>query len=148
MKIIGTFLSLFISLLSIGQNVGVGTATPFAPMHIKSVATAEMLRIESPAPYISFFDGATYSGYLWSNNSQQRMELGSAFSANRSVVIAPDQTASAFFLPNGNVGIGQSPTVGKLDIYSNSLISVPHLALIENGSDFARLTFKNNINTP
>ena len=55
MKIIGTFLSLFISLLSIGQNVGVGTATPFAPMHIKSVATAEMLRIESPAPYISFF---------------------------------------------------------------------------------------------
>ncbi len=48
-------------------NVGVGTVTPSAPLHIKSASAVEMLRIEGTNPYISFFNnGQGYRGYLWS----------------------------------------------------------------------------------
>ena len=44
----------------------------------------------------------------------------------------------------GKVGIGMAPAMGsKLTIFTNSSVTEPHLALIESGDDFGRLSFAN-----
>ena len=57
------------------QNVGIGVTTPSAPLHLKS-NTQEILRLDGTAPYISFYNGPSYKGYLWHNGTN--MVLGSS----------------------------------------------------------------------
>jgi|GEM_PF-6574275 len=112
---------LMLSGLCFGQNIGVGTTSPAAPLHLRSTTAVEMLRIEGQNPYISFFDGSTYSGYLWYNTN--RMELGTPLGSGQPVVIAPSATASTYFTGAGNVGIGTSTPSDKLHVAGNVNIS-------------------------
>jgi len=47
-------------------------------------------------------------------------------------------------LKNGKTGIGTDSPVGMLHITGNSSIGIPQLYLQENGTDYARITFKNS----
>ena len=117
MKISLVICALFSGVIGFGQNIGVGTTAPSAPLHIRSTTAVEMLRIEGLNPYISFFDGPTYSGYLWYNTN--RMELGTPLGSGQPVVIAPDRTASTYFTTGGEVGIGTSAPSEKLHVAGN-----------------------------
>ncbi|HSC53491.1 MAG TPA: hypothetical protein VLC98_07725 [Phnomibacter sp.] len=100
------------------KNVGIGTATPTAPLHIKSTGS-ELLKIEGANPYIGLYDNTEgYRGYLWYSNS---IELGSAYGSNLPVTIAPGNLLSSYFLPNGNVGIGIANPTQKLQVAGNIL---------------------------
>ncbi len=98
------------------QNVGIGTATPGAPLHIKATSS-EILRVEAPNPYISFFNGAAYSGYLWYNSN--KMELGTPTGSGEPVVIAPSRIATAYFTSAGRMGLGLAAPTERLDVNGN-----------------------------
>jgi hypothetical protein len=106
----------FFSFSSIAQHVGIGTTSPANPLHIKSASEPEMLRIEGPTPYISFFNGTTYKGYVWYDGN--KMVLGT--STPEPVVISPYYTISPFyFMPTGRLGLGISNPAEKLDVDGN-----------------------------
>jgi hypothetical protein len=107
-----------------GQNVGIGTPTPAAPLHLKSTATSstgiEMLRIESGSPYVSFYDNAgIYSGYIWYNQTNNRLEIGTPSGSGKPVVIAPNLSSSTYFTANGRIGLGNSSPTERLDVNGN-----------------------------
>ena len=106
---------IFYSSISIGQHVGIGTTSPANPLHIKSASEPEILRIEGPTPYISFFNGTTYKGYVWYDGN--KMVLGT--STNEPVVISANYISTAYFTPTGRLGLGISNPAEVLDVNGN-----------------------------
>jgi FG-GAP repeat len=107
------------SFLMYSQNVGVGTSTPLAPLHVKG-ENSEVLRLQAFSPYISFFNSSDqYQGYLWAQGGS--MILGS--SNNLPVSIQANYQQTATFLPNGNVGINNINPNQKLDVQGKIKIS-------------------------
>lgn len=119
MKCILSLLTLFTGFAAAAQNVGVGTTTPATPLHVKTTGSGEVLRVEGSSPYIGFFEGNTYSGYLWHNFFQNRMELGTPVGSTQPVVIAPAVTPLAYFTTTGRMGLGTSTPSEKLDVNGN-----------------------------
>lgn len=59
-----------------------------------------------------------------------------------------DESGSDIFYPGGNVGIGADfPPAGQLGIATNSTTSFPHIHLLEEDEDYARILFMNESNT-
>jgi hypothetical protein len=120
---------------------GINLSDPAAPLHVYSSTASEMIRIRGVNPYLSFFDETdTYRGYLWYRVSS--MELGSSSGSNLPVTIAPNNTVTTTFLPNGNTGFGVADPFYRLDI--NGRIRLRHR------SESAGIWFNNssNIHSP
>lgn len=107
------------------QNVGIGTTTPNARLHVVT-SGSEVLRVEGTNPYISFFDGSTYRGYLWYPVNQ--LELGT--STSHPVVIRANYNNVAHFTPEGRVGINTATPAERLDV--NGIVNLRGLKI--NGS--------------
>lgn len=57
-------------------NVGIGTTTPLAPLHISNSSAGTMIRLQSPSPELSFYDAAgVYKGFVWYDGNNN-MVLG------------------------------------------------------------------------
>jgi hypothetical protein len=97
------------------QNIGIGTTAPTAPLHIKNT-NPELLKLESNIPYISFYSGSIYKGYLWHTGGS--MQLGSAVS-EPVVINANYNSFPAYFTPNGRLGLGISNPSERLDVNGN-----------------------------
>ncbi len=84
-------------------NVGIGTTTPTAPLHIEGGTNSEVLKIEADAnPYIRWVQNGTNVGFLQFNG-------GSAYlsnMANGSLFFRTNNTDKMTILSGGNVGIG------------------------------------------
>ena len=80
-KIITSVFTLIILIFSCdlrAQNVGIGTITPEAPLHLYSSSGAELLRLQANSPYLSFYDNSgIYQGFLWKDVSNN-LVLGTA----------------------------------------------------------------------
>ena len=104
------------------NNIGIGTGTPIAKLHI--VNDTEAIRLEGINPWLSFYNGATYNGYLYHNSTDMIIsnevvgDLSFKTSGNTRMKINE----------SGNVGIGTGSPVAKLDVRGSAIFN-------ENGID-------------
>jgi hypothetical protein len=110
MRVLTVVIALFAFTCINAQSVGIGTETPNAPLHIKSAAATEVLRIEGNNPNISFYNNALgFRGYLRTHTAG--IELGSPTGSGLPVIIAPGFTPIGYFTTSGRVGLGISNPV-------------------------------------
>jgi hypothetical protein len=104
------------TLLSVNNQgrVGINILNPEVPLHIHSPFNDEMVRIRGGFPYISFYKGDLYSGYIWSHGLA--FELGTPVGSGIPITIAPGLGNAATFMPGGNVGIGTTDPGYRLDV--------------------------------
>jgi hypothetical protein len=95
------------------QNVGIGEPSPQAKLHVKSTLT-ELLRIEGPTPYISFYDNTNYKGYVQALSTA--MTLGSG-GANK-LFLETNLTPRLTILFDGKVGINNQEPLANMHISS------------------------------
>jgi hypothetical protein len=109
------FLSATISVNA--QNVGIGTLTPQAKLHIISPGD-EVLRLDAANPYLSLYSGGVYKGYFW--KSPNSIELGSATGSNLPITFAPNGNQLMYIGANGNVGMGTLSPLVKLHVFQGT----------------------------
>jgi hypothetical protein len=85
-------------------RIGIGTSTPFVPLHINS-ATDELLRLQGVNPYISFANNGSVKGYVqgYIDDLLIGTIIGNTTGAIR---FYNNNINNMTILPNGNVGIG------------------------------------------
>lgn len=127
-------------------NIGIGITSPTAKLHVVSNNGEPASFDGGPGTYLGIYEGGTYRGYIGSyagavedvdfstgiGNSTGKLHLGT------------QATPRLTILPNGNIGIGTTSTLGKVDISATSSITYPTLRLFEtSASNYARLEFMN-----
>lgn len=95
------------------QNIGLGTSTPQAKLHIFSPVN-ELLRLDGAFPVITFYSDNTYSGYLGMRS--YGVEIGSVAGTFLPIVFAPDGIPRMYIRHNGLVGIGTDLPEASLDV--------------------------------
>jgi hypothetical protein len=101
-----TLLTALTVLNSLSQNVGFGTTTPGAPIHVFSSSVDELIRAQGNNPYLGFRNLAgslrTYvQGY------GDDLLVGTAFgNPTGRIMFYNNNVTNMTILPNGNVGIG------------------------------------------
>jgi hypothetical protein len=94
-------------------NVGIGTTSPTAPLHINSATTGEVLKIESTsAPFIRFILGGQDKGFLQFTNTHAYLSN----QANGNFYFRTNNTDKMVITSAGNVGIGTTSPSTKLDV--------------------------------
>jgi hypothetical protein len=94
-------------------NVGIGTTSPTAPLHINSATTGEVLKIESTsAPFIRFILGGQDKGFLQFTNTHAYLSN----QANGNFYFRTNNTDKMVITSAGNVGIGTTAPAQKLEI--------------------------------
>ncbi len=100
-------------------NVGIGTSTPQAKLHIISTGN-EVARLDASEPFLSLYSNGVYKGYFWT--SPNSIEIGSASGSNLPVTVAPDGYQRMFVTPAGNVGIGTGSPLARLHVSDSSVL--------------------------
>ena len=126
-------------------NVGIGTASPGAPLHVNS-DTEHQIKIQSTASAgasMQLYSGGSYSYTVYQHpNANFRIGAygGSSF-------IIRDQGNSSdrlAIINNGNVGIGTSSPSKAFHVYNTASADV---ALLESTQVFSTLAFKSSTNS-
>jgi trimeric autotransporter adhesin len=90
-------------------NVGIGTTSPAAPLHINMASAGTAVRLQSPSPEISFYDGAgTYQGYVWYDGASNMVLGTSCGNTNGSVKLRMNCNDVFTINPSGNINLSGS----------------------------------------
>lgn len=98
------------------QNVGIGVTTPISKLHIKG--TGSLLRLDAPAPSISFFNETVSLGSLFMNEADGSMNLNTPMFGG-SIRFSPNNQLNTIFTNTGRVGIGTTTPTERLDVNGN-----------------------------
>ncbi|MDX1479506.1 MAG: hypothetical protein R3301_17455 [Saprospiraceae bacterium] len=81
-------------------RIGIGTNAPAAKMHV--IENNEALRMDGLAPYMTFYNGGAYLGFLWHTGSNLRLQnkLGGK------LFLGTDDEIKATIAGNGMIGVG------------------------------------------
>jgi hypothetical protein len=113
MRKLSLLFSLFLYQGLIAQNVGIGTPTPQARLHVQS-SSDEVLRLDANKPFLSLFSNGVYQGYFWKGNVG--IEVGSATGTGLPITFAPDGNQKMIIKSNGMVGIGTGNPTEQLEV--------------------------------
>ncbi|MEM9847047.1 MAG: tail fiber domain-containing protein [Bacteroidota bacterium] len=121
-------------------DVGIGTISPSANLHIKGSETEldEVLRLDGESPFLSFYNGTDYKGYIWMTDNDN-MQIWNRKSG--SLFFATNDIGRMTITSNGNIGIGTFNPTSRLEIDHNSGgVAGAHLELNETGTNgFTRI---------
>jgi len=93
-------------------NVGIGTTTPQAPLHIQQPGvSSEALRIDGTNPWIGLRQtgGGVYDGYI--QQVTDRFEIGTRPGSNIGLRFSPHLSPAMVISPDGRVGISAQTSV-------------------------------------
>jgi hypothetical protein len=112
-------------------NVGIGTDSPTAPLHIEGGTNSEVLKIEANSdPYIRWVENGTDVGFL-------QFKGDDAFLSNMSdgdFFFRTNNTNKMTILSGGNVGIGTPSPLANLSVKaSNTTGSIIEAAVLDGG---------------
>ena len=95
-------------------NVGIGLTAPLDKLHLSGD-----FRIDDASPYIQFYSGTTQMGSIgfWTDNNLNIINRG----ATSPIVFATNAAEKMRITAEGNVGIGTSNPLDKLDISGGSI---------------------------
>ena len=97
--------------------MGIGTATPTAPLHIEGGTTSEALKIEADAnPYARWVENGTNVGFLQFSSTNAYLSNMS----NGSFFIRTNSTDKMTITAGGNVGIGTTSPATKLHVFGTT----------------------------
>jgi len=103
-------------------NVGIGTNSPFRPLHISSAGTVSARFDGGPNHYVEFFEQGFFRGYLGSyqtapGTTGADFEIGTNSSnANGSMHITTQATPRITVKPDGQVGVGTLSPLARLHV--------------------------------
>jgi len=124
--------------VSSAGNVGIGTTSPTAPLHVEGGTASEVLKIEANTnPYIRWVQNGTNVGFL-------QFTSGAAYLSNMSngsFFIRTNNTDKMIITSTGHVGIGTTSPQAKLHV-SNSGES--NLDIEDTGGQRYRLFSRNS----
>ena len=109
---------------SAGGNVGIGTTSPSAPLHIKS-ATDQILKLQTSDQatngpvYMGFYDSADAQKGWFGYGSNLNEDVSIWNTEAGAVKFATSNTQRMIIQSNGNVGIGVSSANHHLGVYGN-----------------------------
>ena len=115
-------------------NVGIGTHSPGALLHIKGSA-GEALRLQSEDPFLSFYDNTgAYSGFLWANKKfGNDLRMGTPAASNMPIVLAPNDNVAVMAATSGNVGIGTITPAARLEVVAGPSASATKVVIANKG---------------
>ncbi len=131
-------------------NVGIGTTTPTAPLHVDGGTASEVLKIEADAnPYIRWVQSGIDVGFLqFSNNNAYLSNISAG-----SFFFRTSNTDRMVISSSGNVGIGTTVPSNKLEVAgtilgNGGIIGSSDLLLRDQASAYStELKMQNNIHT-
>lgn len=102
---------------NINDFVGIGTTTPFTNLHIVSNSSNPVIFDGGDNLYISFAENGSYRGYFGSyTGNPNDIEFGTYSGNLGSVHLTTDNTPKLTVLNNGNIGIGTTNPLRKLEV--------------------------------
>jgi hypothetical protein len=113
-------------------NVGIGTITPSAELHVKG--SQETIRMEGSNSWIGMADDASsYNSWIWNNAGDNRIELGSLA---RDYRITPGGSAGMQLNVDGSIGMGTFTTVDPVTIKGNVSGAIANMGIRQDNSSF------------
>lgn len=104
-----------------GGDIGIGTTSPSAPLHVNSITTGEVLKLESTsAPYIRFVMGGVNKGFLQFTSTHSYLSN----QANGNFYFRTNNTDKMVITSAGLVGIGTSSPATKLHINDGTNVNL------------------------
>jgi hypothetical protein len=128
-------------------NIGIGTTTPFAKLHIVSSAS-EALAIDGASPmYVSLSEGGTYRGYIGSfaGNQNEDVDFGTGSgNSTGKVHLVTDATPRITITGTGRIGMNEQSPDNFIDMNYTSTNSFGGIDVMNKGAGVAALFFGTN----
>lgn len=121
--------------ISSAGNVGIGTTSPTAKLHLKG--NSEVMKVEGTDPFIQFYNGTAASSFIWRTGNDFKMGTSTGNNTGKMIFGTAPGGDQLFLLPDGTVGVGTTATAGyKLAIDGKVVCEELKVKLSQNWPDY------------